>query len=626
MKCKGISFSAAKNKRINCTKGINDNEEYCKAHIHQADYTKDQLEKMVKCVACTKLIYKKDENDRGDCDNCYNNKRSKMKKCKGTSALRGKKLVIKPCSKTVTDSDFCKIHTYMKDYTEEMLNNLTKCRRCHKMYYIEGEDDRCNECKAGVNKDKPRCMGKRVLRKTKVIDNCIDTVEKEGDFCKNHLHQKEYSKKEMKKLTICSGCCIAYYLVNETQCAKCKPRMALMKDKYPDKAESDSDCDEEIPSHKCTAFKLKEIDGNIEKKYAKCKQNKITDTEYCKKHQYQSELKEHDITDLIKCNKCSHIFVYENYRSCLRCEKTTKKQQSEDKDLRHDIGFCKRINPRNKKQCKNIGFMGGWCSTHFHKFGDDQELDQNKLNEEQTIFFVGYRKIIDETKIKPHVVLKRCKRSAESRNIKWTLTDTEALKMIKSPCYYCNKKDDAHLCGIDRLISVIHYNTDNCVPCCAMCNMMKIHLDVNIFINMCHHIAVYNKHLEGELDHDLFPNNKKSYYYQEFITNAKKRDLEVTLTESEYKNIINDSCYICGKTAGPTKNFIDRFDSRNEYTSPNSKPCCKTCNIMKATYKYDKFMDHIKLIATKFHDKINDLKYDLTKDNNHIICRNIKIN
>ena len=34
------------------------------------------------------------------------------------------------------DTNFCKYHYYMKDYTEDMLNNLTYCSGCKKYNYI----------------------------------------------------------------------------------------------------------------------------------------------------------------------------------------------------------------------------------------------------------------------------------------------------------------------------------------------------------------------------------------------------------------------------------------------------------------------------------------------------------
>ena len=44
------------------------------------------------------------------------------------------------------DTYFCKYHYYMKDYTEDMLDNLTLCTGCKKYYYIV-EGKTCKICK-----------------------------------------------------------------------------------------------------------------------------------------------------------------------------------------------------------------------------------------------------------------------------------------------------------------------------------------------------------------------------------------------------------------------------------------------------------------------------------------------
>ena len=43
---------------------------------------------------------------------------------------------------------FCKFHTYMKDYTPEMITNSTLCSGCKKMKYLTQK--RCDECRSRV--------------------------------------------------------------------------------------------------------------------------------------------------------------------------------------------------------------------------------------------------------------------------------------------------------------------------------------------------------------------------------------------------------------------------------------------------------------------------------------------
>jgi len=91
-------------------------------------------------------------------------------------------------------------------------------------------------------------------------------------------------------------------------------------------------------------------------------------------------------------------------------------------------------------------------------------------------------------------VLSKIKRSAEKRNIKWSLTDNQARDLFSQPCYYCGAKPRIHeylrkegfasdfpYNGIDRVDNSKGYSVDNTVPCCTVCNFMKHTLSKDIF-------------------------------------------------------------------------------------------------------------------------------------------------
>lgn len=74
------------------------------------------------------------------------------------------------------------------------------------------------------------------------------------------------------------------------------------------------------------------------------------------------------------------------------------------------------------------------------------------------------------------------------------LTKEQFIEIIKKNCYYCNskpKKLKNHnnrngtytANGIDRVDSGMGYILDNCVPCCSMCNTMKMGHTYKDFIN-----------------------------------------------------------------------------------------------------------------------------------------------
>lgn len=92
------------------------------------------------------------------------------------------------------------------------------------------------------------------------------------------------------------------------------------------------------------------------------------------------------------------------------------------------------------------------------------------------------------------------KRHARERNLKFELSEEEAINIILKDCYYCgnppsnmktvkpSKKVRAKYCctvttlyynGIDRLDNTKHYTMDNCVPSCYLCNWSKMDLTID---------------------------------------------------------------------------------------------------------------------------------------------------
>ena len=76
------------------------------------------------------------------------------------------------------------------------------------------------------------------------------------------------------------------------------------------------------------------------------------------------------------------------------------------------------------------------------------------------------------------------KNNAQRRNINFNLTNEEFISIISQPCYYCGiKPTKDKLIGIDRIDSSKDYIIENCVPCCEMCNKMKLNYSVSDWLN-----------------------------------------------------------------------------------------------------------------------------------------------
>jgi hypothetical protein len=94
----------------------------------------------------------------------------------------------------------------------------------------------------------------------------------------------------------------------------------------------------------------------------------------------------------------------------------------------------------------------------------------------------------------------RVESGARRRNLEWSLSASQVIELIFSPCHYCgtlpctpvkNKfgKGDLLRNGIDRKLSHLGYVFSNCVACCGPCNRLKSTTPYEIFVGRCLRIA-----------------------------------------------------------------------------------------------------------------------------------------
>lgn len=92
-----------------------------------------------------------------------------------------------------------------------------------------------------------------------------------------------------------------------------------------------------------------------------------------------------------------------------------------------------------------------------------------------------------------------------------------------------------------------------------------------------------------------------------YNNNAKKRNLDFTLTKKEFLNITSQNCYYCGKEPKQqyglktmngkyTYNGIDRIKNKEGYTLNNVVSCCKFCNFMKKDLEIEEFYKWVKSV------------------------------
>lgn len=87
---------------------------------------------------------------------------------------------------------------------------------------------------------------------------------------------------------------------------------------------------------------------------------------------------------------------------------------------------------------------------------------------------------------------------AKDYNMKFELSKTEFDYITKQPCHYCGDYSAEYqgnkINGIDRVDSKLGYITGNIVPCCTICNRMKLDYEEEEWIK---HMKQILTHLEG---------------------------------------------------------------------------------------------------------------------------------
>lgn len=87
------------------------------------------------------------------------------------------------------------------------------------------------------------------------------------------------------------------------------------------------------------------------------------------------------------------------------------------------------------------------------------------------------------------------KKNAKKRGLEFQLSKDEFYLMTSQPCYYCG--DIKNYSGIDRVDSSKGYVLNNCVPCCEICNKMKLNYTVDSWIlhmkKVIEHMEVKNE-------------------------------------------------------------------------------------------------------------------------------------
>ncbi len=90
----------------------------------------------------------------------------------------------------------------------------------------------------------------------------------------------------------------------------------------------------------------------------------------------------------------------------------------------------------------------------------------------------------------PSKMFRKYKQAARKRNLTFNLSEQEFSSLVSGPCNYCGELLGQHN-GIDRVDNSLGYEIENCVSCCATCNLMKRDMGRQQFLDRCRLVSTH---------------------------------------------------------------------------------------------------------------------------------------
>ena len=467
-----------------------------------------------------------------------------------------------PCRFSPEDI-YCKHHTYLNDYTDEMFKKTSVCTTC-KMWKFTGNYATCIECRDRGVKNRQETKESAVL------------CSKEG--CKFKKSENKYCGKHQ-----------ANHFKDETESIGLKTCKNYLRG---------------CRTQNDMTYKFSACQGCLQKEREK---------DHKRRGSVSIEIKE----DKKACSVCCKVFSMDSFKglhgetkTCSDCRAANKRA-----DEKRDSEHVKELARKNEKKPERKAVKFAWKEANYEKVAKHWMDARMRLIEND---LEGYLKKNAENaknwrdanpeKVKANNLAKInsmdsqysvYKVSANSKQLEFKLTKGDFMEMVVNECYYCGIIQDKGFNGIDRLDSSEGYNMSNCVSSCQMCNYMKGSLGPTIFMNRVEHIMTHLGLFQGKLHPEDFK-DMNNIEYNKYKTRAKDKEIEFDISKTDFNNITNNSCYLCGKQPTEThKNGMDRFDNEKGYTLNNIKSCCGNCNYIKRNNHYDEMIDKCKKICEK---------------------------
>jgi hypothetical protein len=164
---------------------------------------------------------------------------------------------------------------------------------------------------------------------------------------------------------------------------------------------------------------------------------------------------------------------------CKQCgkDKDSKTQWRTEKGKRIGL-ICKECVNRNRVL---------WFHRDDEGYLMRKEKERSKLQRLRALYPERYKMYEKKYQHRINRIISTYKKNAKSRKREYKLKDEIFHRYWQANCFYCG--DKLETIGLDRIDNTKGYTEDNIVPCCTICNRMRMALTQKDFIDKCKKIA-----------------------------------------------------------------------------------------------------------------------------------------
>ena len=399
----------------------------------------------------------------------------------------------------INQTNFCKLHQYMCNYTLDMLNSIQLCKGCNKMHYFENDNKTCESCRT---RDKSQYKKEVVLCKK---DGCKFKKSEENIYCGKHQIHIFIDETITQGKKLCKnyirGC--KSQLHTEYKFTKCQE--CLENERVKDKINRDNvkelnthlESNVKFCSTCCKQFNMIDFNGN--------KPN--TETKTCLSCREKNK-KQDKLRDKTHRNLLSRININQSFSSYIKDAKRRNIDFHLSKELFCNIiekncHYCGEINEEKKfngidRMESTLGYSVENCVSCCSLCNYLKNRTPMNIFLKRVRHIVSYKEnnisLFDESF--PDFIsgnYKQYKISARIRGFGFSLSESTFYDITKNECYMCGKKNSVtHRNGIDRYDNSLGYIETNCKSCCNTCNMMKNKYPFNDIISKFNKIILYS--------------------------------------------------------------------------------------------------------------------------------------